>query len=103
MLINAIDKQFYYIGTALISQINSVYKSKRYRLSTALCRLHRGSQINPQINAQLRGKTRSAISQQYCRCQTASTTAQNLKRDCSRGRYAVLGSIYYALWAWHEF
>ena len=62
------------------TQIN--LRPKRYRLSTALCRLHRGSQINPQINAQLRGETRSAISQQYCRCQTASTTAQNSKRVC---------------------
>ena len=34
------------------------------------------------LMGQLCGESRLAISQQYCRCQTASTTAQNSKRVC---------------------
>ena len=70
---------------------------KGYRLSTALCYLHGGSQINPQINAQLRGKRdRRFLSNTAAARQPAQ---QPITRSAfaARGRYAVLG--LYLLWS----
>ena len=65
-------------------------------LSTALCLLHGGPQINPQINAQLSANQSRFLSN----AAAARLPAQQPKyRSASgaRDRYVVLGSIYYDL------
>ena len=47
-------------------------------------------------------EAQAMISQQYCRCHTASAKPKTQSAYAARGRYGVLGSIYYDIWSFKK-
>ena len=78
-------------------------KPKRYRLSIALCCLHGGSQINPQINKKnwdAKRETNGRFLSNAAAALTASATAQISKRVLRAHRYKTLWLN--TLWVWDK-